>query len=203
MKDGSTKERPIIFSSAMVRAILDGRKTQTRRIIKPQPPANLTNCADDWNSGFVDVKCPHGAPGDRLWVRESWSGEHWISDIRPKERFGFAREGCLAPFPPATWYWADGEPGQGDWERPRASIQMPRWASRITLEITSIRVERLHDISEEDAIAEGMPSRRDDGAWLCPVEKFGDLWEEIHGRESWNKSPWVWVIEFRRLGAES
>ena len=158
------KERPIIFSSPMVRAILDGRKTQTRRVYGKT------------------LKCQYGVPGDRLWVREK---------LRPNGK------GCTVV------YEADGLPvmvdgESADWRWNVNSIApryMPRWASRITLEITDVRVQRLQEISESDAIAEGI----DGTDYLSPVAGFIDLWHAIHkndGPHGWEENPWVWAISF-------
>jgi hypothetical protein len=182
------KERPILFSGEMVRAILDGGKTQTRRIVKQQPtPDELAEGVRFTESGWLlygrefrghTIRCPFGQPGDRLWVRETW-----------------------APIPggPATpengvIYRADEHAEKWLW---RPSIHMPRWASRITLEIVTVRVERLWSISRGDAIAEGCPRRRDTGG-TSPVVWFSELWESINGQASWSINPWVWVIEFPR-----
>jgi hypothetical protein len=187
-------ERPILFSSPMVRALLDGSKTQTRRIMKPQP-----SLGQDFGGR---VLCPYGQPGDRLWVREAFSGP------RHQEHH-----------PPRDWhstdeihYWADGCPSCNDWTKPRPGMFMPRWASRITLEITGVRVERLVDISEDDARAEGIT---DGGCLNCGEsetncgclnpqpdarDSFIHLWESINGPGSWAANPWVWVVEFRRVG---
>ena len=168
------KERPILFSAPMVRAILSGAKTQTRRIIKPQP---IDSADDPIGAYTVDGgrswRCPHGRPGDRLWVREAFIHE------------------------PADYCW-------------KPSIHMPRWASRITLEITDVRVERLQDISEADAVAEGCepirPELVQDGMIVrqgrSAVEEFRLVWEQIHGGGSWEKNPWVWVIKFKKLAQQ-
>ena len=216
------KERPIIFNDEMVRAILDGRKTQTRRVIKPQPPECTENgtpytgwqkttlpCKEGFDiTAFIDNpkyigECPHGKPGDRLWVREMWSGDYCYQKEPPSQRVS-----VMTPDGPmlreSIWYWADGQPEYGDWERPRPSIHMPRWASRITLEITNVRVERVKDISEEDAVAEGVHGEREALAagmsWYDkPRRAFRSLWQSIYGTNSWSDNPWVWVIEFRRV----
>jgi hypothetical protein len=200
------KERPMLFSAPMVRAILDGRKTVTRRVVKPQPlwvadPSVPFKTHDANPKGII--YCPHGKPGDQLWVREAFSGPRCMD----------ASDGCKA-VPPSKWgdgsriwYWADGNPTEGDWTRPRPSIHMPRWASRILLEIVAVRVERLQDISEADAVAEGCkpirPELMLDGLIVRPgrsaVEEFRHLWEQINGGGSWEKNPWVWVIEFKKL----
>lgn len=221
------KERPILFSAPMVRAILDGRKTVTRRFVKQ----DLQRLGDgDWyafdhkginyrvNARHTTVAawahllqfCPYGQAGDQLWVREAFSGPHCMD----------ASDGCKE-VPPSKWgdcsriwYWADGNPTEGDWTRPRPSIHMPRWASRITLEIVSVRVERLQDISEEDAAAEGVYRESEDeipfnGPWYINAGDsqgyatakscYAALWDSINGEGSWEKNPWVWVIEFRRV----
>lgn len=210
------KERPILFSGPMVRAILDGRKTQTRRVVKPQPlwvgdPGVPFKTRDADPKGIIE--CPYGQIGDRLWVREAWSGEYWLKDIKPIERLGMPHPDRLVSLTPETWYWADGNPESGDWERPRPSIHMPRWASRITLEITDVRVERLQDISEEDAKREGV-NKYDDGPIGGmyvdyearqpvpadgPIHSFKTLWQSINGPDSWDANPWVWVVEFNRV----
>ena len=216
------KERPILFSAPMIRAILAGTKTQTRRLIKPVGNDEgfvLQDYGDgfwpyrseDGESGFYRdrdgydteerIKCPHGQPGDRLWVRESFSGPYCME----------AQDG-MAAAPPSTWahesriwYWADGDPTHGDWTRPRPSIHMPRWASRITLEVTGVKVERLGDISEADAKAEGTEPYRlpvhPNREHLRHCDGYHDLWESINGPGSWDANPWVWCVSFKRLGA--
>jgi hypothetical protein len=193
----------------MVRAILDGRKTQTRPAIKPQPfehgSDGLVSAGWGWSIGqkcklqawkideigSVMVKyCPHGKPGDRLWVRETHC----------KYGGGFiyrADYGDLTPI-------SDGIGGR--WKPP---IHMPRWASRITLEITAVRVEQLQDISEADAMAEGaerpvLSATELDGMPVHPMtgsyaDGFRDMWGSINGLESWAANPWVWVVEFRKV----
>lgn len=177
------KERPILFSAPMVRALLEGRKTQTRRIVKlPAKDGSGDNrfVFDDAEGRKRFIDCPYGEPGDRLWVRETW---------RPAQVDGMA------------WYAATC--GDETHERWKPSIHMPRWASRITLEITGVRVEQLQDISESDAIAEGVtPS--DMKAISCLDRNYHAyfmLWESINGSGSWDLNPWVWVIEFRRIVA--
>jgi hypothetical protein len=201
------KERPILFSGPMVRAILEGRKTQTRRIIKPQP----TVIAGDkimhipYDQPGKIILCPYGERGDRLWVRESFSTDTRdplncviykatpeygkYRDTGELVRSSFpdgslpTREESARAMLPKFW---KGKP----------SIHMPRWASRITLEITGVRVERLQDITEADAIAEGYSVENEiDGD---PIEWFAYLWESINGAGSWAANPWVWVVEFRR-----
>lgn len=188
-------ERPILFSAPMVRAILDGRKTVTRRIVKPVGNDDAFVLldhgkwfwpyrSDDGESSITadgnetPHSCPYGQPGDRLWVREAFSGPHCMD----------ASDGCKA-VPPSKWgdcsriwYWADGNPTEGDWTRPRPSIHMPRWASRITLEIVSVRVERLQDISYEDALAEGVLDFRQ---LIEPECQQGETSDEFARRLCW------------------
>lgn len=206
------KERPIIFSAPMVRAILAGAKTQTRRVVK-RYSADCIGWFDDgdglWAQRFIDPssgstylkswrdRCPYGRPGDRLWVRETWK------HIEGGAIYD-ASGGTIDTFDPETIYRADRPNRYGPWMSP---IHMPRWASRITLEITDVRVERLQDISEADAVAEGCkpirPELVQDGLIVRPgrsaVEEFRLVWEEIHGGGSWEKNPVAWVIEFKKL----
>lgn len=224
-------DRPIIFSAPMVRAILGGGKTQTRRIIKPQPFSDgyfegLLSLDRVWKDGearfsatsvgggaicecIVPTRC---ALGDRLWVREAFSYS-WVVRDDPDRRH-------LMP----VWYWADGNPESGSWSKPKPSIHMPRWASRITLEVKSVEVERLHDITAEDAIAEGLaaitkdgklmkygiPDRDglpggDDDGWpwhqwkVDPRLAYADLWNRINGPQAWEANPWVVVVTFERV----
>lgn len=196
-------ERPILFSAPMVRAILDGRKTMTRRVAKithrtPGLAACLEPRVGDPRPHVAKELCPYGQPGDRLWVREAFAGSIAY------ERHGYP----LKEWGNKLWYLADGEPRSGQWTRPRPSIHMPRCLSRITLEITEVRVERVNDISEEDSRAEGAPEAPTPMSLMysrCEVlrtryrEGFADLWESIHGPGSWAANPWVWVVGFRRL----
>lgn len=197
------KERSIRMTAPEVRAILAGTKTQTRRVVKLRYGADVvvTN-GQVWKPARVDyagyVDCPYGQVGDLLWVRKAFSGPHCMD----------ASDGCKA-VPPSKWgdcsriwYWADGNMTEGDWTRQRPSIHMPRWASRITLEITDVRVERLQEISEADAKAEGVSMP--DGTPTPPdfwsyQQEFRHLWEQINGPGSWNANPWVWAISFRRI----
>lgn len=207
-------ERPILFSAPMVRAILDGRKSQTRRVVKRIPWRAGANPwfsqarpfvnAGEWRiAGSEEMtagfRCPYGRPGDRLWVRETFSG------FIAYERHGYP----LREWGNKVWYWADGNPPRGDWTRPRPSIHMPRALSRITLEVTGVRMERLQAISEEDAVAEGASYH--DGAGVGHSgwrHDFGDvhsdarssfarLWNDINGAGSWSANPWVWVVSFK------
>lgn len=212
------KAHPILFSGPMVRALLDGTKTQTRRILKSQPlsdnirgPVVYTPVAlrrgeevegipvfgvyDD--TGEWGLKCPYGQPGDRLWVKEMWNSFGDSSTITPpvphscqiryaadgKTEWRPVPDGARGVFPASS--------------KGRPSIHMPRWASRITLEITGIRVERLNSINEEDCLAEGVTG------WTCgdwqitAKEAYCLLWNKINGMGAWDLNPWVWVVEFR------
>lgn len=210
-------ERGMIFNAEMVRALLDGRKTQTRRPIKWKQTRfteigeredgskwpwseDAEHACDFWHP------CPFGAVGDRIWVRETfcpvddtqYGGEQWV-DYRATPKFEASH--------PAGWDCAPNDAEALKWH---PSIHMPRWASRILLEITNVRVERLNTISEEDARAEGII---DGGCLNCgepepcgcanpepdATDAFAYLWQSIYGQESWNANPWVWVIEFERL----
>lgn len=210
------RERPIQFSAPMVRAILSGAKTQTRRALRVQPPSN-TGQVSTWHhpdprphyfawvptgdggaeiSEWPPLPCPYGQPGDRLWVRES----HWW--------FKDEHDPVTGYFPPKLTaedveYRADGEKPGRVW---RPSIHMPRWASRITLEVLSVRVERLQGISESDAMAEGADEAPTPMAMMYSApevmrtryrEGYAQLWESIKGAGSWDENPWVWVVEFR------
>ncbi|HBQ5642008.1 TPA: hypothetical protein L7572_002056 [Klebsiella variicola] len=251
------KERGMIFNGEMVRAILDGRKTQTRREVKLNLDIACLATTYDWatslaanhyqglteeqiqqkaeslrgvihpvilgNGQMVSIICPHGKPGDRIWVREAfcpvddtqYGGEKWV-DYRATPKFEASH--------PAGW---DSAPNDAEALKWRPSIHMPRWASRILLEITDVRVERLNAISPEDAESEGLertnftgfgdepglPSYPEPDVYFDPLKKqwkeyppeaFAGLWESIYGADSWRANPWVWVIEFKRVegGAE-
>lgn len=225
------KERPMIFNTEMVRAILDGRKTQTRRIMKKQPEPSKAREGDFYfpcdkmqsmvhvsdfipgNSMIPDAHeffskcCPFGEVGDRIWVRETWARYNIDQDSHDMAYRATTPED-----------WAE----EGRW---RPSIHMPRWASRITLEITGVRVERLNDITHEDAGREGLHTEVWDQTVVARnyaaedeffqfwsesmphyVEmnelfraSFHSLWQSIYGEESWQANPWVWVIDFRRI----
>ena len=219
MEATAIEERPILFSAPMVRAILDGRKTQTRRVIKasatagysdkPSPASGRLVCKDggawDDNSRNTEpiAKCPYGKTGDRLWVRETGAFKCKTAPIYRADLSD--EEASLWKFSP--------------------SIHMPRWASRIDLEITDIRVERVQDISAEDAIAEGIesehqwdgkpPFAHDMGMWYRdyskkedvkindPVYSFQTLWDSLNAKRGfgWSMNPWVWVVEFKKLEA--
>ena len=251
------KEHPILFSAPMVRAILEGRKTVTRRLVNPQPPeetphfrgvigsysgavrpyffwgrfedldarnAFLESPHHDpdleedilWPGGDSDgftcdmyaaesgLLCPFGASanefrqqGDRLWVRETYFGNHYLHPNEPEgERELHFRADGLPDF--------EGEEHAIRW---RPSIHMPRWASRITLEVTGVRVERLQEINEADAVAEGIQPFGDGGYHVedgrhymgTARDSFASLWESINGDGSWDANPWVWVVKFKRM----
>ncbi|ELZ8934900.1 hypothetical protein U1D46_003924 [Cronobacter dublinensis] len=236
-------ERPLIVNAEMVRAILDGRKTQTRRIIQ-SPARNMQATGkkvidyrepgDKWYGEYIFsmrnqsgtwcdytkeqflAKCPFGAVGDRLWVRETWSDVNSEgcpavayradSDTRLLAEIETFRDedGVLNTADPRLdKYWFAAWSGdlfsgtEGSW---RPSIHMPRWASRITLEITGVRAERLRDLSEEDARAEGItpPAGGVLPGWKYRIN-FRDLWISIYGADNWEANPWVWVVEFKRV----
>ena len=202
------EERPILFKGEMVRAILDGSKTQTRRVIKRQRDMEFDRndptygpywqCyATEADGEDAKVRCPYGNPGDRLWVREAWAVQHEYDAAAPSE-IGVS----------ARWHYAATEDLGGLRKRP--SIFLPRRGSRILLEIAAVRVERLQSISEEDARAEGIA---DGGCLNCGESEpcgcadpqpdardaFAWLWQSINGSGSWHANPWVWVVEFRRV----
>lgn len=200
-------ERPILFSGAMVRAILAGQKTQTRRIIKPSPPRVMeAPQGHEFSVAGHDHRCPYGQPGDRLWVRETWRPvmEAWRSFVE------YAAEGptldnihrdLMAPLNRLALRFPGARKDRHS-EVWHPSIHMPRWASRILLEVKAVRVERLQDISEGDARAEGVEPRivsHGPPELKGYVLGFKDLWREINGAESWAANPWVWVIEFERV----
>jgi hypothetical protein len=200
------------MSAPMVRALLSGAKTQTRRVVKPQPLGGAPTLLEHllphqrWATDEAEEehvwKCPYGEPGDRLWVRETWSPDPPIdSSWASTEWNGCGRriDGVPERFqhPRFCNYSADWLHGPIVW---RPSIHMPRWASRLTLEITGVRVEMLQEISVEDCIAEGMQSRMREHDAVCDLrDQYRDLWEQINGRGSWDANPFVWVLEFRKL----
>jgi hypothetical protein len=209
----AVRERPIILSAPAVRALLDGRKTQTRRVVRwnreenpgywpfiaDGPPMLIVDCNKDNNR---PLRCPYGQPGDRLYVKEAWGRG-------PLDLTG----GVLGAEPdePGGWpvyYRADGERDpstlfRGRWRAPRS---MPSWASRITLEIAGVSVERLQSITKAEAKAEGVdpipahyPAGFDSDGYIA---EFARLWGSTHGKKpgcSWAANPWVWVLDFRRI----
>jgi hypothetical protein len=235
-------ERPILFSAEMVRAILDGRKTQTRRVIKPQPPAEAESvsrqlCSQQtpeidgawqWWAGKPQTPitkplfCPYGKPGDLLWVRETWGRTTNVNDspLWPNRAHIPMHGGEVVIFAAdGHWQWCDGDGFATERSFWRPSSNMPRWASRITLRITDVRVERLQDIegqhpSESDAIAEGVRAiHHGDGDyyysafrdvphpknWSDPADAFREVWNHINGPGAWEANPWVWAISFERV----
>ncbi|MBH3202605.1 hypothetical protein I5N04_01895 [Serratia marcescens] len=206
------KERPVIFNSEMVRAILNGRKTQTRRVMKPQPepcyrgghwwPSNafktmlhieeqMQNGQGGWK-GLAGDACPFGQVGDQLWVRETF---RLFDEDKECDCIDFP---CNCPPHGTPIYRASNDDIESKWT---PAIHMPRKDCRLLLEITAVRVERLNDISEEDARAEGVaPSQH----IITPPEAlyrvgFLNLWQSIYGAENWSANPWVWVIEFKHV----
>ena len=205
-------DRPILFSAPMIRAILEGRKTQTRRVIK-----DTGFYAIDGHHGAETAKrertalatrCPYGQPGDRLWVREAFQPlfadgveNHWETDWKTGKGYAISY-----PATDGIHEYLDADDNLSDACKP--SIHMPRWASRINLEITGVRVERLQDISEDDCLAEGiaqvvrekLPRIQQCGEYdtidVDPVAEYRDLWESINGTGSWDMNPWVFVVEF-------
>jgi hypothetical protein len=216
-------DRPILFSAPMVRAILAGTKTQTRRVVKTVGRDGgfviveegdgswWPRRSDDGESCFVTVRdrgghylheipmtCPYGVPGDRLWVREAWRGSATLDWAKPSDM----------PAGSAIFYEADDRSTWcDDLTHPPSTLKrpgmfMPRWASRITLEVTGVRVERLQDISDADALAEGIDRHEvltdGDAPPGFHRETYQKLWERINGPGSWAANPWVWVVEFKR-----
>lgn len=227
------KERPIIFGAESVRAILAGTKTQTRRVMKPSHVHAVRKPSDGdladvgrfehaegrlraylaaWPGVSIgEARCPYGAPGDRLWVREAWWPDAPCDDTWDSTSFYGCKGASLDLIPEryrkpehvlyrATWTGT-----AGNWRSP---IFMPRWASRITLEVTQVRVQRLQEITEEDARAEGLswvaPSYGVPGlaaSWLPRArDAFAVAWDSINAKRGfgWDKNPWVWVVNFRR-----
>jgi hypothetical protein len=200
MKPG---ERPIIFSAQMVRALLAGTKTMTRRVVKPQPPdawavPPVTVFDGRWTSnGCVsELRCPYGQRGDRLWVRETWCDP--CGDQQPVYRANLA-DSKIADAAQINRI-ARGIVAARPW---RSSRYMPRWASRITLEITDVRVERLQHISEVDAWAEGVlpPGHSVTRYEGEGIDLYRCLWDSLHAviGETWGHNPWVWCLTFRRI----
>lgn len=217
MKTATTRERPILFTGEMVRAILDDTKTQTRRIARVKPVSfgwrveGRGGAFSEWGEHIKDpmcarALCPYGQPGDQLWVKETFwpDNQTYLDQYKAEPWLG-------EPSPDgAEVYYRASEKNPEIFPRWRPSIFMPRWASRIQLLITSIRIEFLIRISPGDAIAEGIErfsshgrtyyrlSHWENGLGCAdPVEVYRRLWESINGAGSWAKNPWVWVIEFR------
>ncbi|ELI8051623.1 hypothetical protein RSF18_004363 [Yersinia enterocolitica] len=235
-------EKPILFNAEMVNAILSGRKTQTRRIMKVQPsehfhPQTIHGAMDFtarwYTPGVIDkdgylqparkdvfgvadedegYTCPLGAVGDQLWVREAYRMARSLDTHSPSEVAELSlNAGYKNPWAPiqleadgariGKWAGFDTPPVITEAGKLRPSLHMPRWASRINLLITGVRVERLQDISDADASAEGCKiSSMQSGE--CLSDMFARLWKSIYGDESWQANPWVWVIEFERMEAK-
>ncbi|MCS9381587.1 hypothetical protein N1E52_30440 [Pseudomonas aeruginosa] len=222
------KERPILFTGPMVRAILEGRKTVTRRVMKPQP--DFLGSMVDPNTPFktldaglhARITCPYGEPGDRLWVRETWHVGKPHDKTAPADILApllAEGRGITVLYTAGGWQsvgpagreepiYPDDQP-LPDWAgKGRPSIHMPRWACRILLEITAVRVELLQDISEDQARAEGITDggcsscgNHERCGCECPapsaVDSFVHLWRSTGG--NWESNPWVWVVEFKRV----
>lgn len=202
------KERPIVFSTEMVRTILEGRKTQTRRLLKPQPgQIRWAAVVVNGYGGWVDehgrpCPCPYGRPGDRLWVRE----RHTFADTNGEDRVTVhysdeteaTVEVSMDAAEKVAW-WIEDREVDGDGNNWRSPIHMPRWASRITLEIINVRAERLQEISLADALAEGIQWQP--GQRSAPVLDYAALWDSINSKRGWGweKNPWVWVLAFTRV----
>jgi len=214
-------ERPILFSGEMVRAILEGRKTQTRRIVKNlvntvvgteysfhETKDGIWEVGFDYGNGMGDflryINCPYGKPGDRLWVRETW-----VFRGTDMSRLGRSHlhQDVVVQYPANKWNeiieidCLEAEKWMKRGNKNHSSIHMPRWASRILLEVVSVRVERLKEISLADINAEGTPYtlHRDKRPYGSRREHFQRLWDSINGNHQWVFNPWVWVIEFRKV----
>lgn len=192
-------DHSILYSAPMVLACLAGRKSQTRRILKPQPHIISGDGASyiglDGKGHRLRI-----AVGDRLYAREAYSGPHEMTGIPPREW----PKGC------DIWYWADGNPEYGDWTKPKPGMHMPRWASRFTQIVTDVRVQRLQDISEADAIAEGgdiSDGHRSQitggpmikisaGTYMSPIAWYHRLWDSINEKAPWDLNPWVVAYTF-------
>jgi hypothetical protein len=215
-KANMSKERPILFSALMVKALLEGSKTQTRRIVKPRKSVNFgcllypNELAGEVNNGVMD-NCPW-RPGGRLWVRETWQPAAPRDGTWPDVSFYGCKTAPLSLIP-ERYQNPENCLFRASWQGPdligwKPSIFMPRWASRITLEIVSVRVEKLQNISQEDAIAEGAPPShpsidrisREYGHTDFTRSWYAQLWEQINGAGSWEKNPFVWVVEFKIVG---
>lgn len=221
------KTRPIIFSAEMIRAILDGRKTQTRRVVKLDSRYHPKALKYTKRFGYEDgmfypcsqlslrvkgVKCPYGQVGDRFFVRETWQYYDWTEDGQPYICYKADNAIALCDYPEelddeivSVWeslsktenYKKHGNrAADSKWRSP---LHMPRWASRIDLEIKTVRVERIQDIDAGDIFQEGIEKISHDR--IGPRNRFINLFDSINGKSGygWNKNPWVWVIQFKRL----
>jgi len=203
-------EKPILFSGEMVRAILEGRKTQTRRVVKPQLEKRLEHLAGEWftyywmsgglwNDAGKIARCPYGQPGDRLWVRETWKCEEMEPYGEDGVRFQADNEFyTIRNTLEASQKWMEARREGGKW---RPSIFMPRWASRITLEVVKVRVERVQEINEEDAKNEGVSAWHDTPSGTTYVPEYKLLWDKLNASRGfgWKVNPWVWVVEFKSV----
>lgn len=209
------KEYPIIFSPVMVKAILSGDKTQTRRIVKRKQKDCQAQADDrgyrttnvpfeDWHG--AEVKSPYGGSGDKLWVRETWKPKYIKGRLEPFK--------LIYPKVHPWFYLADGDEtkGYGSW---KPSIHMPRVAARIILDVVDVRIERLQDITNADCLKEGIGRHvpvpgdgptiytnyegKNAGVLYTPKASFLSLWESINGPDSWDLNPWVWVVEFSKI----
>lgn len=196
-------DRPILFSAPMVRALLDGRKTQTRRALKEDAVRCLVLLGRDVLMASTNRKLLPCAPGDRLWVREEWRAWAEFDKLPPRSIPPGADVQYLADDPLSPWV-----------SRYRHARFMPRWASRLTLTVTDVRVERLRDISEADAWSEGCkpgalndrgepfpadepaPDGKGEIGWDCARDWYADLWDSLHGPDAWDENPWVAAISF-------
>ncbi len=201
-------DRPILFSGPMVRAILDGRKSQTRRAINPRRKSAIDLFDGSWTDGYVldpgnqswrEEAYPWRV-GDQLYVRETFSGPYGCRRLPPRDW----------PVGAPIWFWADGDPQDGDWTKPKPGMHMPRWASRLTLTVTDVRVQRLQDISEADAIAEGCFKGKATGRifanetsmrlggdeWRNARDWYADLWDRLNAKRGWDTNPWVVAVTF-------
>jgi len=190
-------EKPILFNAEMVRAVLDGRKTQTRRILKDAPSdpkctEHLKHPDGRWFfKGGGIAKCPYGKPGTKLWVRETWAhlNDYDGQVLLASSRIALYRADNEETIQPLKW---------------KPSIHMPRWASRINLEITDIRVERVQDISDQEAKAEGVDGIPDPtilGTNYHHIIPFAELWDSINKKRGygWDENPWVWCVSFKKI----
>lgn len=201
------KERGMIFNAEMVRAILDGRKTQTRRIVKSdcmdigeKDDGTLWPWREHDNGGDYWYPCPFGEVGDRIWVRETCRAVELESGLDVVSYDAGGQDIPIKAHPLDAGLWVDLYRYRGGEGKTVPSIHMPRWASRITLEITGVRVERLNSISNDSARAEGYPADREaDGGDSDPWLWFRDLWDGIYPEQSFKHNPWVWVITFQRV----
>lgn len=229
------KERPILFSGRMVRAILAGRKTQTRRVIKDATGAFWDHRGYDVTLDYFGITlwthresgdvvthgpkawCPYGQPGDRLYVRESWRGPHEHDDTKPRDiepggDIRYEADGKARFWTDASSFYEQPAEAADGFGKLRPGIFLPRWASRIELEITGVKVERLQDISEADVLAEGIEAVENDNVReLLAVrtgarDRWAEGWNRINGKRpgcSWEANPWLWCLTFKNLSCQN